>query len=172
MTDKKKSNIEIRYTELSDGPYLKTWLADPTVSCWFPMEGEAELDDAVFRWVGFARYKCSLTALLDGEPCGIATLYLQPYKKLAHQCEFGIVVGDQYRGQGVGSDLLKNMMHLAKSFFKIELIHLQVYAENPAIRLYQRFGFREFGRQNNWIKEGKVKSGNSYVGRVFMERYL
>ena len=58
-------------------------------------------------------------------------------------------------------------MHLAKEKFKIELLHLQVYAENPAMNLYKRFGFKEFGRQESWIKEE-----NRYVGRVFMERFL
>ena len=126
-----------------------------------------EIDDAVNRWIGFSRYKCSLTAVLDGVPCGLMTLYLQPYRKLAHQCEFGIVVGSGYRGKGIGGELIKNGMHLAKEHFRIELLHLQVYAENPAMRLYKRFGFREFGRQTNWIKDNGV-----YVGRVFMERFL
>jgi len=59
-------------------------------------------------------------------------------------------------------------MHLAKDKFRIELLHLQVYAENPAVRLYQRLGFTEFGRQNQWIKE----IDGTYTGRVFMERFL
>lgn len=160
--------LDFRYTELSDGRYLKKWLMDPSVNRWFPMADEVEIDDAVNRWVGFSRYKCSLTAVMDGVPCGLSTLYLQPYKKLAHQCEFGIIVGDDFRGKGVGSQLLNNLIHLAKVQFHIELIHLQVYAENPALRLYKRFGFVEFGRQNQWIKE----DDGTYTGRIFMEKFL
>jgi RimJ/RimL family protein N-acetyltransferase len=159
--------IEIRYTEPGDAPYLKQWLSDPTISTWFPMEDEIEIDDAVMRWIAFYRYKCSLTVTKDGVPCGIGTLYLQPYRKLAHQCEFGIIVGEGYRNLGIGSYLLNSLIHLSKEKFKIELIHLQVYAENPAIHLYERFGFKEFGRQNTWIKEK-----DRYVGRVFMERFI
>lgn len=162
------SGLEFRYTELSDARYLKDWLIDPSVKRWFPMADEVEIDDAVNRWIGFSRYKCSLTALEDGVPCGIATLYLQPYKKLAHQCEFGIIVGPDHRARGIGGKLLTNLSHLAKERFGIELLHLQVYAENPAIRLYERLGFKEFGRQNEWIKE----DDGTYTGRIFMEKNL
>jgi RimJ/RimL family protein N-acetyltransferase len=160
--------LDMRFTELTDAPYLKEWLTDPSVAAAFPMDDVVEIDDAVSRWIGFCRYRCSLTATMDGVPCGMATLYLQPYRKLAHQCEFGIIVGSQYRNHGVGSDLLKNLIHMAKSYFNIELLHLQVYEKNPAIQLYERFGFVEFGRQTGWIKE---KDGR-HVGRIFMEKQI
>ncbi len=163
----KTSPVEIRYTELSDAKYLKKWLLQPDVSPGFPMFDEVEVEDAVNRWISFYRYKCSLTATIDGVPVGLATLYLQPYRQLAHQCEMGIVVGDDNRGKGIGSLLMTSLMQLAKDNFRIELLHLQVYAENPAVRLYKRFGFREFGRQTHWVKEDGV-----YLGRVFMERFL
>ena len=170
MTEQKSppEGVEMRYSDLGDGKYLKQWLLDPSVARWFPMYDDVEIDDAVARWIGFSRYKCSLTAVKDGVPCGICTLYLQPYRKLAHQCEFGIIVAPDMRGKGIGTLLISNAIHLAKENFRIELLHLQVYAENPAIHLYSRMGFREFGRQTHWIKEKE----DFYVGRVFMERFL
>ncbi|MBA3817009.1 MAG: GNAT family N-acetyltransferase, partial [Parachlamydiaceae bacterium] len=153
---------------LSDGRHLKEWLTDPTVARWFPMDDLVEIDDAVQRWIGFSRYKCSLTAVIDGVPCGLCTLYLQPYRKLAHQTEFGIIVAPEFRGKGIGSELLKNITHLAKTQFHIELIHLQVYSENPAIHLYSRMGFKEFGKQTHWIKE----RDGTFTGRTFMEKFL
>lgn len=166
-TESTSSDIQVRYTDASDAQYLKEWLMDEEVKSWFPMEDEFEIDDAVVRWIAFHRYKCSLTILKEGVPCGIATLYLQPYKKLIHQCEFGIIIGKGYRNEGIGTKLMTHIMHLAKQNFKIELLHLQVYSDNPAMHLYKRFGFKEFGRQDAWIKEN-----GKYVGRIFMERYL
>ncbi|GAB4234219.1 MAG: hypothetical protein Tsb0021_13480 [Chlamydiales bacterium] len=164
--------LEVRLTEEEDGKYLKEWLSHPSVNRWFPMCTDEENTDAVARWIIFHRYKCSLTAVMHGVPCGITTLYLQPYRKLTHQCEFGIIVSHQFRNNRVGSVLLECLMKLARENFNIEVLHLQVYAENPAIRLYKRFGFREFGRQTHFIKEGDSKKGNSYVGRILMEKFL
>lgn len=166
-SDSKKlpPNYDIRYTETTDAPALKKWLMDPEVNRAFPMADEVEVDDSVARWIGFHRYRCSLTALVDGHPVGIATLFLQPYRKLAHQCEFGIIVDPAYRNQGIGADLIKNLKHLAKTFFKITLLHLMVYEGNPAIELYRRTGFKEFGHQKKWIRE----LNGTYTGRIFME---
>lgn len=161
-------DVEIRYTEPGDAKYLREWLHEPGVLRWFPMFDDVEIDDAVTRWIGFYRYRCSLTAVKNNVPCGIATLYLQPYRKLAHQCEFGIIVGDGYRNLGIGAFLINSLAHLAKDTFKIELLHLQVYADNPAKRLYERLGFKTFGEQSRWIKE----LDGSFVGRTFMEKNL
>lgn len=168
MEKETSSGLQIRYSDLADGRYLKQWLLDPSIGRWFPLLDGVEVDDAVARWIGFSRYKCSLTAIKEGQICGIATLYLQPYRKLAHQCEFGIIVGTGYRGQGIGSELLRSLIHLAKDQFKLELLHLQVYQDNPAIHLYSRMGFVEFGRQSKWIKE----LDGTYTGRVFMEKNI
>lgn len=166
--------VEIRYTEPEDAPYLKKWLYEPETMRSFPMFDEAEIDDAVLRWIAFSRFKCSLTVLKDGIPCGIATLYLQPYRRLIHQCEFGIIIDTDYRNMGIGSYLMSSILHLAKEKFKIELIHLQVNGENPAINLYRKFGFKEFGRQDQWQKEVMIEDQKDpqYTARVFMERNL
>jgi len=170
VPQEKESPIEgltVRYTTKDDGKHLSEWLKDPSISSWFPMTGNEEIEDATVRWISFSQVKASLTVEYEGVPCGIATLYLQGYKKLLHQAEFGVIVAPGYRNKGIGTFLIKSLMRLAKERFRIELLHLQVYAENPAIGLYKRLGFREFGRQTHWIKED-----TRYVGRIFMERFL
>jgi ribosomal protein S18 acetylase RimI-like enzyme len=162
------SGLTIRYTVPQDAEWLKKWLLDPSVKNSFPMLSEGEVDDAVRRWISFSRIRASLTVEMDGRPVGLATLYVQAYKRLVHQTEFGIIVDPDYRGKGVGSFLLSSIMKLAKQHFHVELIHLQVYQDNPAIFLYEKFGFKEFGRQTHWIKEGE----GQYVGRIFMERSI
>jgi RimJ/RimL family protein N-acetyltransferase len=156
--------LTFRYSIPEDVLPMKEWFSDPEVYSWFPMDGELEIDDGAKRWLSFGQIKSSLTAELNGVPCGIATLYLQAYKRILHQSELGIIVGTGFRDKGIGTFLMKALIQLAKKQFHIELLHLQVYSGNPALNFYKRLGFKEFGKQTHWIKEK-----NKYVGRIFME---
>lgn len=160
-------NFKIRYTEPGDAEYMVRWFKEPDMLRWFPMTEPNDVEESATRWISFSKYKCSLTAFVDDKPAGIATLYLQPFRKMAHQSEFGIIVSQEFHGKGVGYHLMRNLMHLAKNYFRIELLHCAVYAENPAIAFYKRLGFREFGRQTHWAKDKGV-----YIGRVLLERFL
>lgn len=163
----KPEPITIRLSEEKDQKYLIEWFLQPGVLKGFPLADLREVEDAARICLSYVKDKAVLTALWEGEPCGIANLYLQPYKKLAHQCLFAIIVDERYRGKGVGSKLLEELILLAKEQFRIELLHLEVYEGNPAIRLYQRFGFKEYGRHQRFIKdEGK------YITKILMQKML
>jgi putative acetyltransferase len=161
------SPLDFRLTNAEDASYLLQWLSDPKILRWFPMFDTREIEDAVRIWVGYSRIEAGITASYHSEPCGMANLYIQPYKKLAHTCLFSIIVKEEMRGKGIGKQLLENLMKHAKEKFKIEILHLEVYEGNPARRLYERAGFKEFGCQTHFIKEeGK------YIPKTFMQKYL
>lgn len=161
------SELEIRLTKPEDAPHLQQWLSDPKILRWFPMINEREIQDAVRIWIGYSRFGSALTAEWNGIPCAMANLYIQPYKKMSHQCLFSIIVEEQRRGKGVGKILLENLMKLAKEKFNIELLHLEVYEGNPAQNLYKRLGFKEFGRQERFIKEN-----GTYLTKICMQKEL
>ncbi len=163
----RKSEITIRYMVEEDAPYLTQWLLQPEVLKYFPMYDVREVEDAVKNWISYSKIQAGLTAEWEGIPCGIANLNIVPYKKLAHQCLLSIVVDEKFRNKGVGTALIEDLMKLAKEKFHIELLHLEVYEHNPAIRLYQRLGFKEFGIQKHFIKED-----GHYVGKIYMQRSL
>src|SRR3990167_3419569 len=119
--------LTIRFGEEEDLNYLVSWLLQPHVLQWFPLSNIQEVEDAAKIWVSYSKLGAVLTALWNGVPCGIANLYLQPYKKLSHQCLFAIIVDESLRNKGIGSQLLKELMSLAKERFQIELLHLEVY---------------------------------------------
>ena len=97
-----KEHLTIRFGEESDQKYLVEWLLQPGVLEGFPLNDLREIEDAARIWVSYSKYNAVLTALWDGVPCGIANLYLQPYKKMSHQCLFAIIVDEKYRGKGIG----------------------------------------------------------------------
>jgi ribosomal protein S18 acetylase RimI-like enzyme len=159
--------LELRYTTMEDAEHLREWLLEPGILKGFPMMDLAEVEDSVKHWIGFSKYRSSLTTTVDGKPCGLATLCLMPYRKLAHQCLISIIVNKEQRNKGVGTILMNNLIHLAKNYFGIEILYLEVYEGNPAISLYRRFGFREIGYQKHFMKEN-----GEYIGKVIMERIL
>jgi putative acetyltransferase len=159
--------VELRYTSLEDATYLSAWLQQPGVLRGFPMQDVPEVEDSVKHWIGFSKYKSSLTATLHGTPVGIVTLCLMPYRKLIHQCLLSIIVSEEMRCKGIGTLLMNNILHLAKNRFGIEVVYLEVYEKNRAISLYRRFGFREIGFQKYFMKDE-----GEYIGKLIMERVL
>ncbi len=158
------ADFDIRYTEEGDLFYLKSWLDHPSVMKWFPISDEKEINDAAACWIGFYKFKCSLTAIVNGIPCGMATLFLMPYKKVAHESMFKIVVSPEYQRQGIGSALIKNLKHLAKKRFRLELLHIEVYENNPLIELLEKQGFQAIVRQERYFKDD-----DTYFARVLLE---
>jgi ribosomal protein S18 acetylase RimI-like enzyme len=59
--------------------------------------------------------------------------------------ELGIAVFPEYRGQGIGTQLLT---HLLESPCGQSSISLSVSIDNPAVRLYKRFGFEVVSRSD------------------------
>lgn len=160
--------VTLRYTVPQDAVWLKKWLSLPEAMNAYPMCTEMEIDDAARRWISFSRLRSSLTIEANGIPVGIVTLHIHWYKRLSHQCDFAIIVHPEFRGNGFGGFLLSNALRLAKSRFKIDLLHLQVYADNPAVKLYSRYGFEVFGCHPAWIKDGE----KDYVRVLYMGRKL
>lgn len=165
--DEISADLKVRLTTLEDAQHLNTWLLEPDILRWYPMFDAKEVEDAVRIWTGYSRIGSGLTVEYKQEPCGMANLYIQPYKKLSHTCLFSIIVKNEMRGKGVGKFLIEQLMKLAKEKFKIEILHLEVYEGNPAIHLYERCGFNRFGCHTHFIKDN-----GQYIPKVFMQRPL
>lgn len=159
--------LTVRPAEVEDTVYLKKWLMQPEVLQWFPMCDEKEIDDSIRVWTSYISLKAAVTACIDGIPVGMSNVYVQPYEKFAHQALFSILVDSAHHGKGVGTLLLTELMKLAKEEHKIELLHLEVYDKNPAIFLYEKMGFKIYGKEPRFIKyEGE------YADKILMQRRL
>lgn len=159
--------LDIRYSYLTDAPYLQEWLLYPEVQRWFPVSGEKEVHDAVQNWIGCTRYGACLTGVIGKQPCAMGTLFLMPYRKVAHHCLFKLVVDPKYQKRGYGTSMLKNLKHLAKNYFRLEMMHAEVFEGNPFVYLLEKAQFVPFARQEKFVKDG-----DQYLACILFETVL
>ena len=149
---KEKEGLEMRYTRPMDAGYLKEWIMNPKVASAMSPSDEEERDLAIKGWMFFSRLQSSLTATVNHIPCGIATLFLMPYKKVKHHSPFKICVDPKHWNEGIGSSLIKNIKHLALSYFDLDAIHIELFGDNPLIEILKKYDFKEFVRQERYVK--------------------
>ena len=71
---------------------------------------------------------------------GVDTFPNHPRRR--HAAEIGMAVADDWQGKGVGSALMQAAVDLADKWLNISRLELEVYTDNePAVRLYKKFGF-------------------------------
>lgn len=160
-------DFDIRYSRIDDIEALRFWLKTEGILHWYPPSDDEELENFIRIWIGFTRFSASLTATYQDKPVGMACLYLMPYRKVAHQALFQIIVDPDHQRMGVGKALVRNLKHLAKSYFRLELLNVEILDESPLIPLLSGLGFVEFVRQENYVKED-----GKYYPRILMEAEL
>lgn len=110
-----------------------------------------------------------IVAIVDGAVVGTAGIEALGSKyKMKHRAEFGISILKEYWGLGIGGALTKACIQCAKEagFTQLEL---NVVAENePAIALYKKLGFVEFGRN----PRGFNSRISGYQELVYMRKEL
>jgi L-phenylalanine/L-methionine N-acetyltransferase len=109
----------------------------------------------------------SLVACVEGEVVGQCGLHTSPSRpRRRHAAEIGMVVRDDWQGKGVGTALLQALIDLADNWVNVSRLELEVYTDNePAIKLYQKFGFTIEGTGTKYAyRDGE------YVDVYFMAR--
>lgn len=109
-----------------------------------------------------------LLGFIEGELVCSVNLSAESKERLAHNCELGITVRKKVWGLGAGSVLMQELIDFAKHTPTLRVIHLGVYANNePAIHLYQKFGFQTVGRFKDYFSvDGR------YYDELLMDLYL
>jgi RimJ/RimL family protein N-acetyltransferase len=81
----------------------------------------------------------------------------------AHVADLGLMVAASHRRRGIGRALLEQAVAWAREV-GIEKLELHVFPHNePAIRLYERFGFVREGYRRN-----QYRRGSGYVDAILM----
>jgi len=106
--------------------------------------------------------------LYYGEPqaYGHIELYAKPEK--AHVCRFGVCVDRDYRGSGLGTQMVAHLLAQARERNKTK-VNASVYADNaPMLRIYiEKYGFHEEGR---FVDEERLNGASRDV--VSVARFL
>lgn len=91
----------------------------------------------------------SLVACVDGEVVGQIGLQTFPNRpRRRHVGEIGMMVRDDWQGKGIGTALMQAVVDLADKWLNLYRLELDVYTDNePAIKLYKKFGFEIEGRR-------------------------
>jgi putative acetyltransferase len=84
-----------------------------------------------------------LVASVDNELVGELGLITFPHApRRRHAAKLGMSVRDDWQGKGIGSALMQAAVDMADKWLNIMRLELEVYTDNePAVRLYKKFGF-------------------------------
>ncbi len=85
----------------------------------------------------------NLVACVDNELVGQLGLHTFPnHPRRRHAAEIGMAVRDDWQGKGIGTALMQAAVDLADNWLNLSRLELEVFTDNePAIRLYKKFGF-------------------------------
>lgn len=94
----------------------------------------------------------SSVAVVDSKVVGWCDVRrMAPGSPEDHRGTLGLVVRKEFRGRGIGAGLMKETIDRCRG--KFEQIDLTVLANNAqAIKLYERFGFKRYGRLSSAVK--------------------
>jgi RimJ/RimL family protein N-acetyltransferase len=99
----------------------------------------------------------------EGALVGRLSLARDPHSASRHVADLGLMVAQGYRRRGIGRALLDQAVAWARDA-GVRKLELHVFPWNePAIRLYEVFGFERVG-----LRKAHYRRGNEYVDAILM----
>ncbi|HEY1943977.1 MAG TPA: GNAT family N-acetyltransferase [Roseiarcus sp.] len=99
--------------------------------------------------------RVEVVAAIGDKTIGFGALYVMG-DGLSHSGWILLGVHEEFQAQGVGAKLLQMLMAIASVTIGLRRVQLTVFADNePAIKLYRRFGFEIEGRHRDFVRRGE-----------------
>jgi putative acetyltransferase len=115
----------------------------------------------------WTRDHASLVAVHGDRVIGHLNVAREEGSMTRHVASLGMAVAPDWRGQGVGSALMDEVLRWAREM-GVEKLALSVYPHNDAaLALYRKFGFKEEGRLT-----GHSKKSIGYLDEIVMGLWL
>jgi L-phenylalanine/L-methionine N-acetyltransferase len=152
--------LSIRALEMDDCAAIAQLISLPKVR-WGTLRLPFANHEQVRKWIEGNPDRTSLVAVLDGQVVGNAGLIRLQGRQL-HVARIGLCVHDDYCGRGIGSALVGALVEAADNWLDLRRLELTVFVDNePAIRLYKKFGF---------VIEG-TRRADAFRGGVYADSY-
>lgn len=122
------------------------------------------------KFVGFitANNLAQFYALLDGDVIGWCDILPKGYEGMRHVGVLGMGLLPEYRGKGLGGQLLEKTIEHAHRVNGIEKVELEVYGSNSsAISFYKKYGFEVEGKR---LKARKLD--DIYDDMILMGKFI
>jgi putative acetyltransferase len=159
------AGLSIRAREPGDWPEFAELMALPKVR-WGTLRLPFTSKEQSRKWLESPpEGMIAIVAVLDGRIVGSADV--TQYKgRRSHVGAIGICVHDDFHGRRIGSAMMAALVETADDWLDLKRLELKVHIDNePAIRLYRRFGFEV---------EGTLRAdcfrGGAYVDSHLMAR--
>lgn len=172
---KSGKDLTIRYPLITDAEQLTEYINKLSLEQTFiRFQGEQQTVDQERDWIQSFISKIqnslgmSLYALIDNQIIGVCDINMRGSIE-SHIGVFGLTVAQGFRNEGIGALLLKTMLKQAHTTIpQLKIVELSVFANNPAaINLYEKYGFKEFGRLPNGILHR-----GEYIDHIYMFKEL
>ena len=127
-------------TDFLRGVYAGTRTEELALTDWTDAQKAAfcrqqfDAQDAHYR----AHYPTSEFSIIENGTAAIGRLYVDRWDKEIRVMDISIL--PEFRGAGVGTQLLRGLQDEARAAGKSLSIHVEKF--NPALRLYERLGFK------------------------------
>ena len=167
----KEREIIIRYPTLSDAPEMWRYINELSQEKTFVRFQGEEISleyETKFLNGGLEKIKnkraVQLLVFSSNTLIGISAIDLKD-KSESHEGVFGLSVAKDFRGEGIGKLLMKLTIDEAvNKLSDLRIITLGVFGDNDlAYTLYEKLGFKEFGRL-----PGGSKHRDKYVDHIYM----
>lgn len=109
----------------------------------------------------------TLGAFLDGVLVGLLTLVREEARIMAHRVNvYGVSVAPAAQGRGLGDALVEAGVEHARTWPGVTVLNLAVMdTQTAARRLYERHGFRVWGRQPDAVRRNGDIHAEDWMSR-------